>query len=158
MAYEDITRQYVMAEGEDLSVNDLIALCMEDDKDLGYVNYLIFKRLHYLEHIINKSMKKSGLTFNPKKITEPEYYLIKWKDYYEGWKDFYINEVSRITGFLSIEMDELIEFIGKQKDWALLVYIYLNEEKDLQDFVDEHTYKLVERRNSLKDRKFFILR
>ena len=135
--YEDITRQYVMAEGAELSVKDLITLTMEDDKDFGYINYLIFKRLHYLEYLINTSMKKSGLTFNPKNITEPEYYLEKWRDYYEGWKDFFINEVSRIKGYLSIEMDDLIEFIGKQKDWALLCYIYLDEERDLREFVDE---------------------
>ena len=54
-------------------------------------------------------------------------------------------------------MDDLIEFIGRQKDWALLCYIYLDEERDLREFVDEQTYKLVERRNSLKNRKFFII-
>ena len=67
--YEDITRQYTIAEGVDLSVKDLITLTMEDDKDFGYINYLIFKRLHFLEYLINTNMKKSGLTFNPKKIT-----------------------------------------------------------------------------------------
>ena len=155
--YEDITRQYMLNEGYEMDVMDLITAAMEDDRNFGYVNYLIFKRLHYLKYLINLSMNDYGLAFDPNNIKDPKYYLELYEEYYDGCSQYYINCLSKIKGNLALDIEDVVKFIGDNKQWNLLIYMFLREEKDLRDFVDEKVERLVERKNSLKDRKFFIL-
>ena len=150
--YEDITRQHCMSEGGfNLTTQELIQLsAKEDEFNLDYVNYLLFKHLYQISNYIShKTQNRINVKDNQKlndNINE---------DYYESWIEFYSTKA--FSDYPDIY--EIIDQAIKGKNWDVLYYIYYKEENELANLVakeeDEFNERIYEEKQ--KNRKFFII-
>ena len=153
--YEGITRQYTLREGKELSIHDLIKLAIEEnDFDIDYAYFLIFKRLHLIKDIIIQKTENTGFTFD--KDQEIEENVYEFEDYYDRWLGFYAYNFNR--GLCDIiRIDNLIEEVVKNKHWDVLYYIYYKEKSDLHDFLSREEEEFNEYKKKEKNRTFFII-
>ena len=154
--YEAITRQYCISEGGvELTTQELIELtAKEDEFNLNYPNYLIFKRLHLIsDYITQKTTNTWGITINVKDNQKLNDNINE--DYYESWIEFYSTKA--FSDYPDIY--EIIDQTIKGKNWDVLYYIYYKEENELTNLVakeeDEFNERIYEEKQ--KNRKFFII-
>ena len=126
--YEDITRQHCISEGGfNLTTQELIQLsAKEDEFNLDYVNYLLFKRLHqiydYILHETQNTINVKDTQILNDNINE---------GYYENWIEFY--ESKAFSDYPDIY--EIIDQAIVGKNWNVLYYIYYKEENELTNLV-----------------------
>ena len=148
--YEAITRQYCISEGDvNLTTQELIQLsATEDEFNLNYVNYLLFKRLYQISDYI---LHKTQNTVNVKDTQ----YITNNEDYYENWIEFY--ESKAFSDYPDIY--EIIDQAIAGKNWDVLYYIYHKEEDELTNLIakeeDEFNERIYEEKQ--RNRKFFII-
>ena len=154
--YEAITRQYCISEGDvELTTQELIELtAKEDEFNLNYANYLIFKHLHLIsDYITQKTTNTWGITINVKDNQRLNDNINE--DYYESWIEFYSTKA--FSDYPDIY--EIIDQAIKGKNWDVLYYIYYKEENELTNLVAKEEDEFNERKyeEKQKNRKFFII-
>ena len=149
--YEDITRQHCMSEGGfNLTIQELIQLsAKEDEFDLDYVNYLLFKRLYQISDYI---LHKTQNTIN---VKDTQYMLNDNEDYYENWIEFY--ESKAFSDYPDIY--EIIDQAIAGQNWDVLYYLYRKEDDELYNLIAKEEDEFNERKYEEKqrNRKFFII-
>ena len=154
--YEAITRQHCISEGGvELTTQELIELtAKEDEFNINYANYLIFKCLHLIsDYITQKALNTWGITINVKDNQKLNDNINE--DYYESWIEFYSTKA--FSDYPDIY--EIIDQAIRDKNWDVLYYIYYKEENELTNLVakeeDEFNERIYEEKQ--KNRKFFII-
>ena len=150
--YEDITRQHCMSEGGfNLTTQELIQLsAKEDEFNLDYVNYLLFKRLHqiydYILHETQNTINVKDTQILNNNINE---------DYYENWIEFYTTKA--FSDYPDVY--EIIDQAIAGQNWDVLYYIYRKEEDELNNLITKEEDEFNERKYEEKqrNRKFFII-
>ena len=148
--YEAITRQYCISEGGfNLTTQELIQLsATEDEFNLNYVNYLLFKHLYQISDYI---LHKTQNTINVKDTQM----LNDNEDYYENWIEFY--ESKAFSDYPDVY--KIIDQAIAGKNWDVLYYIYQKEEDELTNLIakeeDEFNERIYEEKQ--RNRKFFII-
>ena len=158
--YEAITRQHCISEGGvELTTQDLIELAAKEDEfDIDYAEYLIFKRLHLIADYIAQKAKNKGFIINVKENKKIEEDLLNNnsnEDYYENWIEFY--ESKAFSDYPDIY--EIIDQAIRDKNWNVLYYIYFKEEGELKELIAKEEDEFNERKyeEKQKNRKFFII-
>ena len=152
--YEAITRQYCISEGGvELTTQELIQLSTtEDEFNLNYVNYLLFKHLYQISNYISH---KTQNRINVKDTQNGNILLIDNEDYYEDWIEFYSSK--SFSDYPDVY--EIIDQAISGENWDVLYYIYRKEEDELANLVakeeDEFNERIYEEKQ--KNRKFFII-
>ena len=126
--YEAITRQHCISEGGvELTTQELIELtAKEDEFNINYANYLIFKRLHLIsDYITQKALNTWGITINVKDNQKLNDNINE--DYYESWIEFYSTKA--FSDYPDIY--EIIDQAIKGKNWDVLYYIYYKKRMNL---------------------------
>ena len=153
--YEAITRQHCISEGGvELSTQELLSLAILDG-DIDYAKFVIFKRLHTLREFITKKTKNVGYIFNPTTNKDISNNIQEYENYYDNWVEYYSSKNNLFTE----DIEDIIEEVIKCKHWDLLYYIYFKEEDEFNNFLsrEEDNYNEKKEKESLKNRKFFII-
>ena len=149
--YEDQTRDYCNSEGGfSLLTPELIDLASQEDYfDTDYAEYVIFRRLHQIaDYIARESIRKGYLinvTHN-QNLKEDLQNNNATKEYYEFCFQHYENHADDDVDTIFSIIDQAII----DKNWNFLYYLYYREDNELTDVLVNH-------KNNIKDRKFFII-
>ena len=150
--HEDATRQYCLSEdGANLSPRQLIELAgMENHFNSDYAGYIIFKRLHQVAEYISCESKKKGYQINVRhnqNLKEDLENNNSSEDYYKDWYQRYDDPL------FCPEQENIYQIIDqaiRDNNWNFLYYLYYKEENELYDL-------LINYKNNIKERKFFIV-
>ena len=158
--FEDITRKYSISEGVDnLPIHILIELAtLEDEFDIDYAYYLMFKRLYQIDNYITKKAKNIGFDINVKENDEIEDEILSKESEYESWVDFYYNH-SFYDEPDEPDVYDIIDQAVIGKNWNVLYYIYYKEKSELNSLIarEEEDFNDRKYEEKQKNRKFLII-
>ena len=131
--YEDITREYCNSEGGfNLSIHNLIELAtLEDEFNMDYAYYLVFKRLHQIAEYITLKAKNIGYDINVKENDEIEDEILNKESEYESWVNFYYNH----SFYDEPDVYDIIDQAVIGKNLNVLYYIYYKERSELNSLI-----------------------
>ena len=153
--YEAITTKYSVSKGSsNLDTKTLINLGLLDD-NYNYARYIQFKHTVQLEELIDKKVSNLGLIFSKSVINDPEYVLEykgeKYKNIYNYYKAQVIN--SNIS-----KIEQIINLVIRDNNMRVLYYIYFKEEEKIRQHLARREDEInTDKRDSVKNRKFFII-
>ena len=154
--YEAITTKYSVSKGSsNLDTKTLINLGLLDD-NYDYARYIQFKHTVQLEELIDKKVSNLGLFFSKNVINDPEYFLEYKGDYYEKIYNYYKSQVIINSSIPKIE--QIINLIIRDNNTGVLYYIYFKEEEKIRQYLARREDEInTDKRDSVKNRKFFII-
>ena len=147
--YEDITCKYCTLKGNaNTSIPELIYLAsLEDEFNIDYTFYLMYKQKYQMEEFISKRDKCLGnsLQFISKNILYDEDYLYVYEEQINQYKF-----LQKPTTF------DLLNAALNDKKWDLVFYIYIKEYGEIHNLIVKTEDEFNEKKE-LKNRKFFIV-
>ena len=153
--YEVITTKYSVTQGSSLlDAKTLINLGLLDD-NYDYARYIQFKHALQLEEMIDKKVSKLGFVFSKNVINDPDYFLEYKGDYYEKIYNYYKAQVinSNIP-----KIEQIINLVIRDNNMRVLYYIYFKEEEKIRRYLTRREDEINnDKKESVKDRKFFII-
>ena len=155
--FEEITRHYCVNKGStELNAKTLINLGLLAGND-DYAEYIVYKHGIQLEELINKKINKIGLTFSKDVVNDPDHFLEYKGNFYKELYNHHKSQVNKDSDIPKIEhIIDLVIADGKHID--ILYFIFFREEEKIRHYLARREDEInTTKRESVKDRKFFIL-
>ena len=148
--HENTIKHYNKLYNKQLDLYDLVKHAIKQD-NYNLVNYLISKRLSFLEDIINTYTRLHGFIIpNLDDGTDLIEYLKHTDNKYYEKLNYYCD------GKLEIDIEKLLKNVYKHEDWDMFWCIYNNEKIKIIDYCKEGSRKNDELLKA-KNKKIFIL-
>ena len=138
--HENTTKHYETQYNKPLNLYELIRNGIKDD-NYHYINYLIFKRLNYLENTVNKHTKKHGIKIDFNYFNDANVFFIYTEEHYCNLLNSYTRSFAGYSAY-GIDIENLIKETIKYKDWDMLISIYFREKMELLEFIAKEDRKI----------------
>ena len=154
ITYELHIAKYEELLKRELDFEELVDLAIKNE-DYKLLNYLINRRLGYLNHLITTKTKHFGLIMEPINHIQCKNYTMFDQQYTDKLL-YHTKNIKEDDDLSFVEAEDLIDEVGESKDIGLLWEIYMREKTNTLDYINE---KISKHKESIKpkNRKFFII-